>query len=257
LIFVSKLINKKNVFRIPSEVDIIAKNYVIKTIFNYSVSNWLPLTNEQLQYLVNTGVNRSKIIEPPNTIVSNEFFTKRKPKSKSIKTELIYCGRLINQKGLNIFIEALNNLNKDMLIEVTFLLSMSVESPEQARTNLKLLNTLQYPFKIKFESTETATNFAQCDIGIFSSLKEGAPNVVREMMASGLAVVASDIPGCSEIINNNQNGLLFRVGSISELANKLRYLLKSRLLIKKLGTNARNTILESCSEDKIMTKILK
>ena len=139
LIFVSKLINKKNVFRIPSEVDIIAKNYVIKTIFNYSVSNWLPLTNEQLQYLVNKGVNRSKIIEPPNTIVSNEFFTKRKPKSKSIKTELIYCGRLINQKGLNIFIEALNNLNKDMLIEVTFLLSMSVESPEQARTNLKLL----------------------------------------------------------------------------------------------------------------------
>jgi glycosyltransferase involved in cell wall biosynthesis len=38
------------------------------------------------------------------------------------------------------------------------------------------------------------------DLGVFSSSYEGTPNAVLEMMAAGLAVVATDIPGCRDAL---------------------------------------------------------
>ncbi len=77
------------------------------------------------------------------------------------------------------------------------------------------------------------------DLFVFASHREGLPIATIEAMASGLPVVASDIPGCREEIEHGRSGLLFRVGDSAELAAAVRSLLADPCQAERLGEQAK------------------
>jgi len=84
----------------------------------------------------------------------------------------------------------------------------------------------------------------EADIFILASHSEGRPNVVLEAMAAGLPVIATNIEGINELIAHNENGLLFRDGSVGELTRYLESLSKDAKLRAELGRKARRFIVE-------------
>ncbi|PIR59705.1 MAG: hypothetical protein COU68_04170, partial [Candidatus Pacebacteria bacterium CG10_big_fil_rev_8_21_14_0_10_45_6] len=73
------------------------------------------------------------------------------------------------------------------------------------------------------------------DIFVLPSKKEGLPYVLLEAGSAELAVVASRIPGNTDIITNEETGLLFKVADAEGLAKQLERLLGNNVLRKKLG----------------------
>lgn len=71
-----------------------------------------------------------------------------------------------------------------------------------------------------------------------------APLKILESMASGTAVVASDVPPVRELIRHGENGWLVHPERPAELARALRILLDQPQWTRQLGTNARRTIQE-------------
>jgi glycosyltransferase involved in cell wall biosynthesis len=71
-----------------------------------------------------------------------------------------------------------------------------------------------------------------------------APLKILESMASGVAVVASDVPPVRELIRDRENGWLVHPERPAELARALRVLLEHPPLARQLGANARTTIEE-------------
>ena len=55
----------------------------------------------------------------------------------------------------------------------------------------------------------------------------------------GIPVIGSDIGAISEIIDHGKNGLLFKKEDSLDLSKKIEILLKNKLLLKRLGINAR------------------
>ena len=80
------------------------------------------------------------------------------------------------------------------------------------------------------------------DIFVLPSRYEGRPNVVLEAQASGLAVVASDIPGCRDLIEPGETGLLTPPGNSAALAEVFAALAADASLRARLGDNARAAI---------------
>lgn len=76
------------------------------------------------------------------------------------------------------------------------------------------------------------------DAFVFASHREGLPIAPLEAMASGLPVVASDIPGCVEEIEDHKTGLIFRAGSTSTLVDALRPLIADPEFRRRLGSAA-------------------
>ncbi|HYM61110.1 MAG TPA: glycosyltransferase [Thermoanaerobaculia bacterium] len=72
-----------------------------------------------------------------------------------------------------------------------------------------------------------------------------APLKIVESMASGVAVVASDVPPVREIIRDRENGWLVHPDRPAELARALRILLDHPELTASLGRKARQTIEKS------------
>jgi glycosyltransferase involved in cell wall biosynthesis len=62
---------------------------------------------------------------------------------------------------------------------------------------------------------------AACDLFVLPSYREGTPRVITEAMASGLPVIATDIAGIPEQIEEGTNGFLIQPGNIPALVDRL------------------------------------
>jgi glycosyltransferase involved in cell wall biosynthesis len=79
----------------------------------------------------------------------------------------------------------------------------------------------------------------QADVACLPSYAEGLPKTLLEAAATGLPLVATDIPGCREIAREGVTGILVRKGDAVSLAAALRRLIESPELRREFGANAR------------------
>ncbi len=77
---------------------------------------------------------------------------------------------------------------------------------------------------------------------VLPSHYEGLPTVLLEAMASGLPVVATNVSGCIDVIQNHENGMLVPPKEPGEMANAIATVLLNPDLSMALEKNARDTI---------------
>jgi glycosyltransferase involved in cell wall biosynthesis len=68
---------------------------------------------------------------------------------------------------------------------------------------------------------------------------ENRPTVIVEAHATGTPVVATRLGGMAELIKHNENGLLFRTGSVKGLTEQLQRLLDEPMLLPQLQSGIR------------------
>ena len=96
------------------------------------------------------------------------------------------------------------------------------------------------------------------DISINSSIKgEALSGSIRESLACGVAVVASDISGNREIVEDGKNSFLFKPKDYLSLADKLEQLIVSRSLRESFSENAVKTITEKFTVGKMVEDTLR
>lgn len=101
---------------------------------------------------------------------------------------------------------------------------------------------------------DTAAALAAMDIFVLPSLKEGLGLALMEAMAAGLAVIGSDIGGIKTLIRDGLNGLLVTPQDSGQLAQKILALLQDGALTKRLGGNARETMIREFSYENMLDK---
>jgi len=94
------------------------------------------------------------------------------------------------------------------------------------------------------------------DIFVMPSLQEGLGLALMEAMASGLAVVASDIGGLRNLIRDHQNGILVEPMDVKGLAKAMLELLNDAAKRKNYGETARKFILDNFSQEKMVKETL-
>jgi glycosyltransferase involved in cell wall biosynthesis len=90
------------------------------------------------------------------------------------------------------------------------------------------------------------------DVFVLPSRSEAFPNGVVEGMAAGLPVVASDVGGIPELIENGRTGVLVPVGDTAALANTLIRLLDDPGYATALGTGGREVIARGYSFERMV-----
>lgn len=97
--------------------------------------------------------------------------------------------------------------------------------------------------------------YNSADVGISIPSSDSTSQAMMECMACGVPVVASDIPANREWIAPAENGVLVRLGDVSDLSMRMMmmYLAGEKLLVS-LGQEARNTIRENADFNTEMRK---
>lgn len=129
-----------------------------------------------------------------------------------------YIGQLIARKGLSTLLQAFRRLGAP-----DARLVLVGEGPQRAELEA-LSQTLGIASKVDFlgyrkDRVELLRGF---DVFVLPSQLEGIPRCLMESMAAGVPVVATDIPGCRELIQHEANGLLYKPGDVDGLVRALR-----------------------------------
>lgn len=156
---------------------------------------------------------------------------------------LLYIGSLIPRKNVDLILHAVEKLGRS--VEASLIIVG--DGAERPRLE-ELAHRLGIAHKVKFEGQIAPDGIpdllAEADAFVLASRSEGRPNVVLEAMASGLPIVATDIPGVRELVATQEIGLLFPVGDSDRLAACIQALASNPALGQALGGNARQFMIE-------------
>jgi glycosyltransferase involved in cell wall biosynthesis len=134
-----------------------------------------------------------------------------------------YVGQLTPRKRIDTLIDAFHRLELDRKY-----LCIVGDGPQRNRLE-QLATALGEAARITFFGyrDDRVALLKGFDLFVLPSELEGIPRCLMEAMAAGVPVVASDIPGCRDLIETGVTGLLFPPGNPSELARQMMHLIAS------------------------------
>ncbi|MCI0473306.1 MAG: glycosyltransferase family 4 protein [Ignavibacteria bacterium] len=192
----------------------------------------------------------------PNGIDTNRFSLSVKPLDKPKDSFVIlYLSRIDKRKGIFVALDAFNRLKGDFPNALLYIVGHGPLG-KQAREYAQELNLDgRCRFFGYVNRNELARFYRTCDVYISPALGGEAQGLVLlEAMACGKAVIASDISGYNEVIENGENGILFKPDSSLDLAQKIGELIRDEKLSQSMAMNARLHA-ERYSWDKIVRRI--
>lgn len=110
------------------------------------------------------------------------------------------------------------------------------ESLREQTKNLRISNNVKF---LGFRS-DVPQLLAASDVFVLPSYSEGMPISIIEAMAAGLPIVATNVGGIPEVVENGANGYLVEPGEPEALANKISTIVANRDVARCFGTNSRD-----------------
>lgn len=165
-----------------------------------------------------------------------------------------YDGRLHEEKGLNILIDAFYQVSRRF--DHLYLLLLG-DGSERKKLELQV-SRLGIEKKVLFlgyrEDVPLFLNLI--DIFVLPSIaRESFGISIIEAMACGKVVIASNLGGIPEIISNEADGLLFNPGSEKELADLLSKALSDDAMVKEMEGKALKKVKKYFSVDVMINKL--
>jgi glycosyltransferase involved in cell wall biosynthesis len=194
--------------------------------------------------LPGSGIDLKKF--QPSQFKRNESFT------------FLLISRLITDKGIMEYIEAVNKL-KSKGVSARFQL-LGAKDPEHKRgIQLPVIDEWIKSNAIEYlGTTDDVRKFInEADCIVLPSYREGTPRTLLEAASSAKPIVATDVPGCHHVVENNYNGLLCKLKNADDLASKMEQMLAlDEATLKRFGENGRRKIEFEFDEELVITKYL-
>lgn len=151
-----------------------------------------------------------------------------------------FAARLLEDKGVREFIEAARVL-KERGVVARFWLAGSPDPGNLTSISEKELSHWSKDgcVEILGYRSDIPNLFANSNIVVLPSYREGLPKALVEAAACGRAVVTTDVPGCRDAIEPESTGLLVPVRDASALVNAIRFLIENPERRKQMGASGR------------------
>lgn len=149
---------------------------------------------------------------------------------------ILYLGRLSEEKGIEVLIEAMKNIKNKVLLKIVG--EGSLLDDLKRKKELEGLDNIEF---VGFQSGDKLKQIISDSefVVVPSVWYENSPLVIYEAMALGKTVIGSRIGGIPELIKEGVTGLLFEAGDSRELATKIDYLLDNDKVLTRMGEAAK------------------
>jgi glycosyltransferase involved in cell wall biosynthesis len=211
-------------------------------IYEKNINTFIAPSDFMKQKLVEFGWDINKI-----KLVINPFDAEMSiAKGEEVKQEeeyLLYFGRLGEEKGLEILIEAAALTNSHLkFVGVGPMENKLKKLAEKLKVKAEFLGFKNGP-ELKYIILRSRA------IVIPSIWFENMSLSLLEALNLNKIVIASNIGGIPEIIKHGQNGLLFEPGNVNDLTNKIKSL--ARLDINSIKQNAKESVKDLSADNNL------
>jgi len=182
----------------------------------------------------------------PNYVETDVFKPLNITKTKG---SICFIGRLSHQKNLLALMQALK--------ELPYTIDIIGSGPQLGQLkNVVTQNGVNANFLGNVPNHDLPQILNQHELFVLPSLWEGMPKALLEAMACGLPVIGANVDGIREVIKHGENGILCDTDSKS-IREAIVGIMKDEEMKQTLGRNARKTIEEMFSLEKVAQKELE
>ncbi len=242
-----------NSIMLRSDLIIAGSNFIFSHI-NKNYSKYLKFKKKFL--VIFRGINVD-YFDQSTTLESDEDQLILKWGLRKHKKIILMPGRLTSWKGQEIFIEALNLVNKELGHEAFYAVILGSDQGRDiySKKIKRLAEQHRLSNQVKFiEHCDNMTlAYKISDFVVSASTKpESFGRVAVEAQSMEKVIIASDIGGSNETIVNNKTGFLFDSGSPISLAKKIIEVLQlDKTTLKSMGIEGRKNIIKKFNVEKM------
>jgi len=222
----------------------------IKTAFSNKV---IAISRAVENRLVELGVNKKKIRLIINGIDFQEIDQRLKSNIAVEDGLITFIGHIMPRKRHEDAIRTIAAL-VDSGLNVRLQIAGSVYDKNYYARLEALVGELGIKERVKFlgECKDVFALLRKSNAFLLCSEREPIALSIQEAMTIGVPVIASEVDGSLELIENGKSGLLVSVGDIAGYANALESLLKQPEFSKSLVKNARKAIEQKFSAQRMV-----
>ncbi len=212
---------------------------------------------DDMEYFLSAGLVRPEqcSLIRGSGVDLEKFHVTLEPETEAL---VVLPGRMLFDKGVKEFVEAARILKQENL-KARFILVGDID----------LQNPASVPEGeiLKWESegivewwrwqADMPAVYAQSMVVCLPSYREGLPRTLLEAAASGRAMVATDVPGCREVVQDGITGYLVPVKNSQILAEKLKLILENKELRQKMGQAGRRLVETEFSSSRVIQETTK
>lgn len=220
------------------------------------------LSSEMDEELVRHGCPSEKVTRFPLPVDTNAFEFSPPTTDHNKPFQLLSACRLVEKKGIEYVLEALESLKTNYEIEYRIAGDGPLREDLERQTNERGLEDVVEFLGWK-NSDEITRLMADSDIFIQTSVtstegdKEGTPTVLLEAQARGLPVVSTRHAGIPEIVDDGSSGVLVSERDSEEIESVLEELLSEPAKWEKFGRNGRELMESRHSFDSVADTLEK
>ncbi len=266
--WIIKFVSQKPVVCIVHGLDLTYSNIIYQklwvNVFLKKMDKLIAVGNETINQAVLRGIPRSNLIFVPNGVSARKSLPtySKKDLEKLIGRE-VHCkalftlGRLVKRKGVAWFIEEVVDESCDSYIYI-----IAGDGPERSNI-IKTIKKNGLQDRVFYIGTvsdkEKEILYSTVDLFIQPNIKvqgdiEGFGLVVLEAASYGLPVVASDIEGLKDAINNGVTGVLVQASNAAQYKQTISFFLENDKRRKQFGVKARRYVIDYYSWENIATR---
>lgn len=191
--------------------------------------------------MLEAGIVHAKqdVIQVPGSGVDTRHFVQQPLPAGS--PHFLMVGRLMRDKGVYEFLEAARQITADFP-DVRFSILGRAEESNPTGISREDIPGLQRDYPVTFlpETTDVRPHLADASVFVLPSFyREGLPRTILEAMATGRAVITTDMPGCRDPIENGRSGIIVPPQDAIALADAMRSFIKKPQQANEMGQRAR------------------
>ena len=214
------------------------------------------ICNKKTIEALDGGVGRNLDLFSPDRFLPE--FIKNKKQGLGIPSDCLVIGivaRMVREKGFLDLFEAFSLVKKEFSDTVLLVVGETDWEKKdyitpQAAEKYRIENATFF----LGERTDMPELYSIMDIFVLPTYREGFPVTLMEAAAMGRAVIATNITGCRDVVEDGKTGLLVAPGDPRALANALVTLIRSPELRQKMGEMARKKALRDFDEKDFYSK---
>jgi glycosyltransferase involved in cell wall biosynthesis len=171
---------------------------------------------------------------------------------------VVLPARMLWDKGVAEFVSAARQLRKEGII-ARFILAGDTDDDNPAAVPNKTLKGWQKEGIVEWMGwqSDMPSVYATSTIVCLPSYREGLPKTLIEAAACGRPLIATDVPGCREVIIPGKTGLLSVVRDVETLTNCLRAMIQDRDSWYRMGQEARKLAEDEFSTGRIINETMQ
>jgi glycosyltransferase involved in cell wall biosynthesis len=164
--------------------------------------------------------------------------------NRNKKFTFLLISRLITDKGILEYISAVEKLQREG-VNARFQILGAIDVEHARGIKAELIQKWVDEGTIEYLGTtdDVRSFIALADCIVLPSYREGTPRTLLEAASSCKPIIATDVPGCNHVVENNVNGLLCKLKDSDDLADKMKSMAQmGDEALHRFGVNGRAKI---------------